>query len=349
MSAAANLYLFWQILHEIAIMIKTAIAVAILAFTIGLCCSNCDTEFNLTFYPAGNRVLNNHVLVMKTVSSAVICGRDCFMDPQCASFNYDAGSHLCELNDATRSDSPYDLVNKQGSVYFDGNGETSLFSIPNHETYTSCQMLLGAGYSDNGIYTINPSGMAEGLQVYCDMETDGRGWIVFQRRQDGSVDFYRNWTEYQSGFGDLSGEFWLGNEALRILTETGQWQLRVDLGDWEGNTAWAEYGEFSITGDKYTIHVGSYYYESTAGNTLLGESGDHHFSTKDQQNNNLQVSFAQKLKGAWWFTDPTNSHLNGMYQMSSTVNNPDEGIFWFYWKEYHYSLKQCSMKMREVK
>ena len=30
--------------------------------------------------------------------------------------------------------------------------------------------------------------------------------------QVGSVDFYRNWTDYQTGFGQPSGEFWLGME-----------------------------------------------------------------------------------------------------------------------------------------
>ena len=45
-------------------------------------------------------------------------------------------------------------------------------------------------------------------EAYCDTTNGGGGWLVVQRRQDGSVDFNRNWVEYEDGFGKLTGEFW---------------------------------------------------------------------------------------------------------------------------------------------
>ena len=79
-------------------------------------------------------------------------------------------------------------------------------------------------------------------QVYCDMETDGGGWTVLQRRMDGSVDFCRYWRAYESGFGNLNFEFWLGLSKIHRLTKARQaTELLVKLTDFEGNTVYARY------------------------------------------------------------------------------------------------------------
>ena len=106
------------------------------------------------------------------------------------------------------------------------------------------------------------------MQVLCDMTTNGGGWTVFQRRLNGSVDFYRDWSSYKNGFGDLHGEFWLGNDNLHRLTAAGNVLLRVDLEDFEGNITYAEYATFQVANqtDKYRILIGGY--SGTAGDGL---------------------------------------------------------------------------------
>jgi len=58
-------------------------------------------------------------------------------------------------------------------------------------------------------------------EAYCD--TINGGWLVVQRRQDGSVDFDRTWIEYEDGFGKLTGEFWYGLRTIHCLTGQGSW------------------------------------------------------------------------------------------------------------------------------
>jgi hypothetical protein len=90
--------------------------------------------------------------------------------------------------------------------------------------------------------------------------TPGRGWAIFQRRVDGSEDFYRNWTDYKTGFGNLSGEFWLGLDKIHRLSANGQNVLRVDLESFENETAHAVYDSFSIGNERegYILNIGDY-------------------------------------------------------------------------------------------
>ena len=110
------------------------------------------------------------------------------------------------------------------------------------------------------MYTIDPDGQGA-FDVRCDMDTTpGRGWTVFQRRVDGSVDFFKNWVDYKNGFGNLSGEFWLGLDKIHRLTATGQNVLRVDLETFENETAYAIYKSFSVGNeiDAYILQVSNY-------------------------------------------------------------------------------------------
>ncbi|KAH0621046.1 hypothetical protein JD844_022056 [Phrynosoma platyrhinos] len=130
-----------------------------------------------------------------------------------------------------------------------------------------CKELLGRGETLSGWYTIYPT-TGKAITVFCDMETDGGGWLVFQRRQDGSVDFYRNWESYKNGFGNQASEFWLGNDKIHLLTSSGTQQLRIDVKDFNDSRTYATYTGFKISSEKenYSLSVGSY---------LDGNMGEH--------------------------------------------------------------------------
>ena len=175
------------------------------------------------------------------------------------------------------------------------------------------------------------------------METDGGGWTVFQRRMDGSQDFYRNWRDYVHGFGELKGEFWLGLSKIhRLANSTDPAALRVDLKDYDNDTAYAHYSSFYIGGSStdYTLQVSGY--SGTAGDGMAFSNG-HKFSTKDDDNDVNGGSCAVSLSGAWWYRSCAYSNLNALYNSTRTSNAKSN--YWYYWQNY-YSLKFNEMKLR---
>lgn len=169
------------------------------------------------------------------------------------------------------------------------------------------------GFNDSGVYHIRPVGTYRGFDVYCDMNIDDGGWTVFQRREDGTVNFHRVWDEYQFGFGNVTGEHWLGNIALHAITTQGHYELRVDLGDWAGNTSFAKYGVFRVMHAKelYKMIIGGY-----VGNTgdSLQYHNNMHFTTKDQDNDiHTTSNCAESCKGGWWYGSCHRANLNGLY------------------------------------
>ena len=168
---------------------------------------------------------------------------------------------------------------------------------------------------------------------------------MFQRRMDGSVDFYRFWTDYQQGFGNVSGEFWLGLDKIHHLTSTPT-ELRVDVQDFEGNSAYAQYTTFSVgdSASKYILSVSGY--SGTAGDSLAWHNGQK-FSTRDQDNDaHSGGSCAQAYKGGWWYSACHHSNLNGLYHGGAHSSFAD-GVNWEAWKGHFYSLKLTEMKVRQ--
>nr|XP_049464445.1 ryncolin-2-like [Anopheles coluzzii] len=177
--------------------------------------------------------------------------------------------------------------------------------------FESCKEILS---KRSGKYLIKPNKNDEPFLGYCEQTAFGGGWLVFQYRYDGSVDFYRNWTEYRNGFGSMDGEFWLGLEQLHRLTSARKHELLVELKDFDGNYKYARYDEFAIGSEAEhypLVKLGSYTGTSEDAFTF---HKDDTFSTKDRDNDSwFGGNCATIWKGAWWYNKCGHSNLNGVY------------------------------------
>ena len=183
------------------------------------------------------------------------------------------------------------------------------------------------GQRIDGLYLVNFNVPTKATSAFCDQTTDGGGWTVFQRRLDGSENFFRNWTEYKSGFGEYHREHWLGYEKVYLLTSQAFLkgsELRIDMQvKRESSRRWAKYLKFDVEAEftGYKLHVSGF-----SGSIGLGDYFSSHngmkFSTYDVDNDVDARTCTQIVKGAWWYTHCHSINLNAIYDEFETETWP---------------------------
>lgn len=216
----------------------------------------------------------------------------------------------------------------------------------------------------NGLFKIKPAGGDSTLvvKVYCQQEGLMGGWLLVQQRESGALSFNRSWAEYRDGFGSVDaqgkGEFWLGNQNLHLLTSQGETMLKVELEDWEGGIATAEY-TIKVGSEEMGFQLQVSGYTGDAGDALLtpnsGSDSSHGgmtFSTFDKDNDRWDGNCAEVYGGGWWYNNCQSANLNGIYYRgpydpkTNVPHSVENGIVWPTYKPGSYSLKTVRMFVR---
>jgi len=154
----------------------------------------------------------------------------------------------------------------------------------------------------SGVYTIR-KGAFDTSRAFCDMNTTEGGWIVIQRNRAGStLNFNRNYSDYEQGFGDLNGDFWYGLEEMQCLTQKGRWEMRIDYEKTDRTRLYLHYTSFRVdyAGLNYRILLGSRTYRGIGGDYLARYNG-RGFSTPDHDvDGNSRTNCAAQTKSGFW-------------------------------------------------
>ncbi|XP_016143181.1 angiopoietin-related protein 2-like [Sinocyclocheilus grahami] len=194
--------------------------------------------------------------------------------------------------------------------------------------WNDCHHVLKSGEKTSGFHLLQPHNTNCLLQAWCDQSRAQGGWIVIQRRQDGSVNFFRTWDQYKQGFGNLDGKYWLGLDHLYWLTSQDTYKLRVAIEDWQGRQVFAEYDSFQVEPDSdwYRLRLGSY--QGNAGDSLSWHNNKA-FTTLDRDKDAYSGNCAHYQKGGWWYHMCAHSNLNGVwYRGGHYRSRYQDGVYW---------------------
>ncbi|XP_069128594.1 fibrinogen-like protein A [Argopecten irradians] len=275
-----------------------------------------------------NARLDSHIDVQEHIECAKRCKWNC------KAYLFSTTTNLCQTFSREFCQDSNALVVDPKVLYFTKNNYQSCDDVS-----TSCP---------SGVYPVTATSDGNTLKVFCELQSPQGPWIVIHNRQDGRVDFYRGWHQYKQGFGDLNGNFWLGNEIIYKLTTVGYTVLRVELEAWDGSEWYIEYNTFSLSSemDGYRLTA-----TDTTGNVYdaLSYHTGHRFSTFDSDNEIWNCcSCAEAHHGAWWYVECVDSNLNGLYQEDKGDDIADSMLWYKVFNgRFHVPMKKARMMIKK--
>ncbi|XP_017838774.1 ryncolin-1 isoform X1 [Drosophila busckii] len=180
--------------------------------------------------------------------------------------------------------------------------------------YPSCCAEATALSRQSGVYLLQlPSYSEAPFIASCDEHTQGGGWTVVLRLQDGIVDFYLFWQDYKQGIGNVHGEFFIGLDKLYALTKNKDQELLIVMENNEGVTKYAKYSHFGIDDEQNNYKLSTLgVYSGDAGDSLKAHVG-YPFSARDRDNDSYAQNCAEVFTGGWWYVQCHASNLMGKY------------------------------------
>uniref|UniRef100_A0A7M5X396 Fibrinogen C-terminal domain-containing protein n=1 Tax=Clytia hemisphaerica TaxID=252671 RepID=A0A7M5X396_9CNID len=176
-----------------------------------------------------------------------------------------------------------------------------------------CEDWRSRGHTQSGIYWIFYN--RNKFKVFCNFAGPD-SWTLIDKRQDGSVSFNRLWQEYKDGFGDLSGEFYLGNEKIHLLTKDREMMVYLQLWAFDGTKYAVGFKGFFIEDEanKYRLCSGTYDFGDPNFGSEWTDMNGSKFSTRDDDNDRATTMHCgDKWKTGWWFTNCGGCYLHNVY------------------------------------
>lgn len=180
------------------------------------------------------------------------------------------------------------------------------------------------------------------IEVVCDGKTDGGDWLLLSRRlSDNSTQFHGH-TEPSPGWGNISGDFWLGTDVFHQLTSgSDKMELLIDMRLCDNNRVYRrKYQNFSVGDQKSTFEL----------RLDMDPDEDSQEGLSGSNHNPMTCSYEigrQHAVSCWWWSNRPAVSINAEAgcDIPPPLNN-----FWFTRKpQRRFQIRTVEMKIRPMR